>query len=156
MAEKRASQLFLKQVKISWPNLNPKLFISQESNIEKLVGVATLPSFNHVLWKIGILLHNRPPVPNILVPSVHMRYDSFFHNILRCLKHKIIARNCQILASKTAKKTDKSWTFLDAWNWLCIFWIRFLRRYHFGLKARNHVFKFAFVLIDSANISCLF
>ena len=31
----------LKQVKILWPN--HKLFISQESNIEKLFGVATLP-----------------------------------------------------------------------------------------------------------------
>ena len=33
----------LKQVKISWPNLNHKLFISQESNIEKLLGVTTCP-----------------------------------------------------------------------------------------------------------------
>ena len=41
-------------------NLNHKLFISQESNIEKLVGVATLPpSLIHALWKIGILLHKQ-------------------------------------------------------------------------------------------------
>ena len=33
----------LKSVKISWPNSNHKVFISKESNIEKLVEVATLP-----------------------------------------------------------------------------------------------------------------
>ena len=30
--------------------------MSQESNIEKLVGVATLPPFIPALWNIGILL----------------------------------------------------------------------------------------------------
>ena len=38
----------MKPAKISWSNLNHKLFISQQSNIEMLVGVATLP-------------HSRPP-----------------------------------------------------------------------------------------------
>ena len=33
----------LKPVKISLPNSNHKVFISKESNIETLVGVATLP-----------------------------------------------------------------------------------------------------------------
>ena len=33
----------MKPLKISWPHSTHKLFISQESNIEKLVGVAILP-----------------------------------------------------------------------------------------------------------------
>ena len=47
---------FLKSVKISRLNLNHKLFISLESNIEILVGVVTLaPSFPN----IGILIHKQ-------------------------------------------------------------------------------------------------
>ena len=47
MAEKRAFQLkilgILRLVKISLPNSNHKVFISKESSIEMLVGVALLP-----------------------------------------------------------------------------------------------------------------
>ena len=35
--------------------------MSQESNIEELVGAATLPSFIPALWNIGILLHKQAP-----------------------------------------------------------------------------------------------
>ena len=59
-AEKQASQIqglvILKPVKISWPNLNHNVFISFESSIEMLVGVAPLPSL-FLPCNMGILLH---------------------------------------------------------------------------------------------------
>ena len=56
--------------KISWPNLNHKLFISQESNIEKLGGVATLPLSFPPSGTKAFYFINRPPTPNILGGSV--------------------------------------------------------------------------------------
>ena len=46
------------------------LFISQESNIEKLLGVATLPLPITASGTLAIYFINRPPTPNILGGSV--------------------------------------------------------------------------------------
>ena len=72
---------------LSWPNLNHKRFISSESNIEKLVGVATLPPFLiPVLCNIGILLHkqgNRPAIMNLTVYSGVIKKKSVGRKVLR-------------------------------------------------------------------------
>ena len=63
MAEKRASQLY-------GPNLNYKVFISQEPNIKKLVGVATLPpSITLSGTYIDILLHKQATRANHFGPD---------------------------------------------------------------------------------------
>jgi hypothetical protein len=55
----------LKPVKILRPNLNQKLFISEESNIEMQMGVATLPD-SRPLEHRHFTSIKRVPVPTIL------------------------------------------------------------------------------------------
>ena len=68
-------------MKISWPNLNCKLFISKELNIEIKVEVATL-SFIPDHWNTGILLHKK----------------------VTCAKHFEPKSRCKTIASSVKKR----------------------------------------------------
>ena len=78
MAEKRAFQLWsvgiLKSVKISWPNSNHKVFLSQESNIEMLKGSGSPPSLNPTLWNLGILHYKQAKLHKHLPQSIPVRF----------------------------------------------------------------------------------
>ena len=56
-------------MKIACPNSNQKVFISQESNIEKPVGVATLALSNTPSGTQAFYFINRPHMPNTLGPE---------------------------------------------------------------------------------------